>query len=73
MQSDARHVIAFFPQPTSQDWFVSGFHLNGEYLGGTAAVVLLAPIAFAPLHLFPETPAMTLGAAGFLGRLQQLL
>jgi len=35
-------------------------------LRGGAAAVLLAPLVFAPLHLFPEVPAMTLSAAGFL-------
>lgn len=34
-------------------------------LRGGAAGVLLAPLVFAPLHLFPEAPAMTLSAAGF--------
>ena len=35
-------------------------------LRGGAAAVLLAPLIFAPLHLFPEVPAMTLSAAAFL-------
>ncbi|NKB87915.1 MAG: hypothetical protein GKS06_06825 [Acidobacteria bacterium] len=33
---------------------------------GTLSAVLLAPLIFAPLHLFPETPAMTLAAGGVL-------
>ncbi len=35
-------------------------------LRGGAAGLLLAPLVFAPLHLFPEVPAMTLSAAAFL-------
>lgn len=35
-------------------------------LRGGAAAVLLAPLIFAPLHLFPEVPAMTLSAGAFL-------
>lgn len=35
-------------------------------LRGGAAAVLLAPLVFAPLHLFPEVVAMTLSAAAFL-------
>jgi len=34
---------------------------------GTAATVLLAPLLFAPLHLFPAVPAMLLACAGFRG------
>ncbi len=47
-------------------------HLIAHHVGaavalrGGAAAVLLAPLVFAPLHLFPEVPAMTLSAAGFL-------
>ena len=33
---------------------------------GTAAVVLLAPLMFAPLHVFSEVPAMTLALFAFL-------
>jgi len=34
-------------------------------LRGTIPFVILAPVLFAPLHLFPETPAMTLSAGAF--------
>jgi hypothetical protein len=34
---------------------------------GTSATVLLAPLVFAPLHLFPAVPAMLLSCAGYRG------
>lgn len=35
-------------------------------LGGTLLVTVLAPVVFAPVSLFPETPAMFLAVAGFI-------
>ncbi|MCW2878939.1 MAG: hypothetical protein JWQ95_3039 [Sphaerisporangium sp.] len=53
--SDPSQVVASYPAATSPDWFVSGFELGAEELGGTAAV-LDEPVGQGHAVLFAAEP-----------------
>ncbi|MFC4584536.1 M14 family zinc carboxypeptidase [Sphaerisporangium corydalis] len=53
--SDPSQVVASYPAATSPDWFVSGFELGAEELGGTAAV-LDEPVGQGHAVLFASEP-----------------
>jgi hypothetical protein len=53
--SDPSQVVASYPDPSSPDWFVSGFQLGAEELGGTAAA-LDEPVGQGHAVLFAADP-----------------
>ncbi|MEU9887364.1 M14 family zinc carboxypeptidase [Sphaerisporangium sp. NPDC051011] len=53
--SDPAQVVASYPAATSPDWFVSGFQVGAEELGGTAAV-LDEPVGAGHAVLFAADP-----------------
>ncbi|MEO3810106.1 M14 family zinc carboxypeptidase [Sphaerisporangium sp. B11E5] len=66
--SDPAHVVASYPAAGSADWFVSGFQVGAEELGGTAAM-LDEPLGAGHVVLFAGEPnfrAFTDGTARLL-------
>ncbi|MBB2912308.1 hypothetical protein FHS43_003588 [Streptosporangium becharense] len=66
--ADPSHVVAAYPAADSPDWFLSGFALGAEELGGTAAVVD-EPVGAGHTVLFAAEPnfrAFTDGTAKIL-------
>ncbi|MDH2425217.1 M14 family zinc carboxypeptidase [Sphaerisporangium sp. TRM90804] len=66
--SNPSHVVASYPAAGSADWFVSGFQIGAEELGGTAAA-LSEPVGRGHTVLFAAEPnfrAFTDGTARLL-------